>query len=148
MPVRNYVEWICSNFSLVSFFKKKHVDTILGPNLEYSPLSVQKGRPRTITHLSPLTCDSGTQFVLSWKAGKGVAGCPVHKQAIYSSGTAWREISSSPDPVLLQKHLNPTHLKVNLNYHWFCRYLISNSAFFPKQVTTLFSYQFWINTIK
>ncbi|XP_067885103.1 uncharacterized protein [Heterodontus francisci] len=71
------------------------------------PISVQKGRPGTTPHLSPLACDSGTQFILNLKSTERIASRPVCKQPIYSSGTAWKDVSRSPDPVLSQKHLNP-----------------------------------------
>ncbi|XP_038661198.1 uncharacterized protein LOC119970512 [Scyliorhinus canicula] len=71
------------------------------------PISVYKGRPRMTPHLSPLTCDTGTQFILDVKSTEKIASRPVCKQPIYSSGTAWKDVSKSPDPVLSQKHLNP-----------------------------------------
>ncbi|XP_078421224.1 uncharacterized protein LOC144694533 isoform X2 [Cetorhinus maximus] len=71
------------------------------------PISVHKGRPRMTPHLSPLTCDSGTQFILNLKSTERIGSHHVYKQPIYSSGTAWKDVSKSPDPVLSQQHLNP-----------------------------------------
>ncbi|XP_067838275.1 uncharacterized protein [Heptranchias perlo] len=102
-----------SNGSL-PVFPSSSLHTWAGGGLQHAqsksgvqPISVQKGRPRTTPHLSPLTCNSGTQFILNLKSTERIVSRPVYKQPIYSSGTAWKDVSRSPDPVLSQKHLNP-----------------------------------------
>ncbi|XP_072372373.1 uncharacterized protein [Scyliorhinus torazame] len=102
-----------SNPSL-PIFSSSSLHTKTGGGFQYArtksgvqPISVHKGRPRMTPHLSPLTCDTGTQFILDLKSTEKIASRPVCKQPIYSSGTAWKDVSKSPDPVLSQKHLNP-----------------------------------------
>ncbi|KAK6492415.1 hypothetical protein HHUSO_G1756 [Huso huso] len=63
-------------------------------------------RPRTAhPHLSPLASHStaSSSVIVTLNPSGRLAGRPVYQQAIYSSGTAWKHISRSPDPVLSQK---------------------------------------------
>ncbi|XP_066567783.1 uncharacterized protein LOC136755201 [Amia ocellicauda] len=59
-------------------------------------------------HLSPLTSHPSaprplSPLIVKLNPSERLASHPVYKQAIYSSGTAWKDISRSPDPVLSQK---------------------------------------------
>nr|XP_005990075.1 PREDICTED: uncharacterized protein LOC102359112 [Latimeria chalumnae] len=76
------------------------------PHSEGQPKASQKSRPKTAYHLSPLTLHS-TSVCVNLKSTERIVSRPVSKQPIYSSGTAWKDISRSPDPVLSQKHLMP-----------------------------------------
>ncbi|XP_041127273.1 uncharacterized protein LOC121327361 [Polyodon spathula] len=63
-------------------------------------------RPRTAhLHLSPLVSHSAasSSLIVTLNPSERLTGRPVYQQAIYSSGTAWKDISRSPDPVLSQK---------------------------------------------
>ncbi|XP_007891340.2 uncharacterized protein LOC103178421 [Callorhinchus milii] len=95
----------CSNIELPT--------RVLGGLLNSRPksgeqcVSVQQGNSRSTPHLLPLTYDSAASLAFNLKSAERLVGRPVSNQPIYSSGTAWKDVSRSPDPVLSQKHLNP-----------------------------------------